>query len=358
MNFDHLGDKQAFMSHKLSNRKTGKEIEVLGKQFEAQGNSKDDAALFVVGKELAWHGLGRNVESALNSAEALEACGGDFEIKKGEIFTPDMQVIDKKIGQRIYRADNNETLGIVGDRYHIIQNKDAFAVMDEIVKDDTAKFVSAGVLGHGEAIFITAKLPENIKIAGDDIIPYFHFLNYHDGSGSAKLYSAPTRQVCANTVAFALAEAKAAKRMFNIRHTRNYEQRLEEAAKALGMIRTYAETFETFANRLLNIKFSETDFEKMMDHLMEEPEDKDTKAFTLVDRERGKLHQAHMAVDLSNVQYTAWGAYNAVADYADHMRLSRGDDQTRKVNEFLRTFSTQGSEIKDKALEYILATKG
>ena len=124
------------------------------------------------------------------------------------------------------------------------------------------------------------------------------------------------------------------------------------------MIRTYAETFEAFANRLLNIKFSETDFEKMMDHLMEEPEDKDTKAFTLVDRERGKLHQAHMAVDLSNVQYTAWGAYNAVADYADHMRLSRGDDQTRKVNEFLRTFSTQGSEIKDKALEYILATKG
>lgn len=346
------------MSHKISNKKTGKVIKVLGDQFERQGNKREDAAVFVVGKELAWHGLGINVESALNAADALKTCGGDFEVKKGQLFTPDMKVIDPTIGQRIYRGDNDDTLGIVGNRYHIIQNSDAFAVMDNIVGDDKAKFVSAGVLGHGEAIFITAKLPDDIKIAGDKVIPYFHFLNYHDGSGSAKVYSAVTRQVCANTVAMALGEAKKAKRMFNIRHTRNYADRLKEAEKALGMIREYAETFEVFANKLLNIKFSETDFEKMMDHLMVEPEDKDTKAFTLVDRERGKLHQAHMAVDLSNIQYTAWGAYNAVADYADHMRLSRGDETTRKVNEFLRTFSTQGSEIKDKALDYILATKG
>ena len=349
------------MSHRLSNRKTGQVIE-MGAQTEAliAAGAESDAAMFYVkrdGADVPWHKLGKSVEGLLTSAEALKASGCDYDVQLGELYTPDMKLIDKKIGQRVYRTDNDATLGIVGARYNVISNQTGFEILDSIIGDDSAKFDTAGALGVGEMVFATVRLPEDIKIAGDIITPYFHILLTHDGSASVKVYAAPTRQVCQNTVNFAISEAEKSKRMFSIRHTRNYEARLAEAAKVLGVIRTYAETFEQYARKLLKKKFGSEAFDKMLNDLIPLPEKQDSKAWTLADRERSKVWDCYNAEDLNNVRDTAWGAINAIADYSDHMRPQRGDDNTRLVNEFLRSFTANGSALKDKALELIVATK-
>lgn len=344
------------MAHNLNKRGTGSAITMEeGDRLKAAGQQQE-AALVYLKSDGAWHGLGVAVDGAMTVKEVLKLSGTDWKVNLGPIFDADMKQIDKKIGQRTYRSDNGVTLGVVGKRYTVIDNERGFEVLDDIVGKGNANFVTGGALGAGEAVFATVKLPEDIKIAGDIITPYFHVLLKHDGTGSTKVYAAPTRQVCENTVNFALNEAMAANRVYSIRHTVNYEARLGEAEKTLGVIRSYAEQLEQSALELLKQTWDKVMFEKLLNDLIPLPEEKGKK-YTIAQREQSKLYSAYNASDLDNVRNTAWGVINAVADYSDHAREQRGDEATRAANKFLNTFTTQGSAIKDKALELILATK-
>jgi len=52
-------------------------------------------------------------------------------------------------------------------------------------------------LGKGERIFITAKLPDYIKVGKDDLIEQYVFLTTsHDGFGSITAAFTPVRIVC------------------------------------------------------------------------------------------------------------------------------------------------------------------
>lgn len=88
---------------------------------------------------------------------------------------------------------------MVGKDYHIVQNRDAFAFFDAIVGDENGiLYETAGALGNGKRIFITAKLPDYIRVGnGDDVTEKYVFLTTsHDGSGSITAAFTPVRIVC------------------------------------------------------------------------------------------------------------------------------------------------------------------
>lgn len=331
------------MSHALSSRTTATEIK--GLKHDAA-----DAAMFYVGKEKPWHGLGVSVESALTSEEALKAAGLDWEVQLAPVFDADMREI--KNYQRTYRTDNGNTLGIVGNRYTVIDNKSGFEILDSIIGKG-ANFDTAGALFGGEVVFINALMPNALRIAGDEIMPYFLLKMAHDGTGSLVLKRTPIRTVCQNTLNLAIGNPKSKQdmRMQKIKHTRNYDERVREAAQLMQLNSEYYKEFEVVANKLVAVKFSNDDFKGLLDELYPLPEDGTKRALGIADRERTKLLDAHMADDLNNIRFTAWGAYNAVADYSDHMRESRGDN--KEANAFIRTF--EATAMKDKALELLLA---
>src|SRR3546814_20848068 len=85
-------------------------------------------------------------------------------------------------------------------------------------------YETAGALGNGERIFITAKLPDYIRVGGDDLIEKYLFLTTsHDGSGSITAAFTPIRIVCANTLNAAMPRQS---NTIKIRHT--------SGAKAIG----------------------------------------------------------------------------------------------------------------------------
>jgi hypothetical protein len=176
-----------------------------------------------------------------------------------------------------------------------------------------------------------AKLNQELYVAGESIAPYFLITNSHDGRSSMKLLQTPVRVVCQNTLNMALGKStrfgklEELPRIVNIRHTRNYEQRLAEAKKLLGLTRTYYQTFEAQATELANQLFSKAQFEDLL-------KDKTD--------------------DLNNIRETKWGAYNAIADYSDHARQLRGPEGERKERAFTRTFND--TDFKDAALELLL----
>lgn len=82
-------------------------------------------------REKPWHGLGTIVAEAPDSREALTLAGLDWKVIQKKIYTGDRKLIH---GDRAnVRDSDHQFLGVVSDRYRVVQNEDAFAFTDRIV---------------------------------------------------------------------------------------------------------------------------------------------------------------------------------------------------------------------------------
>ena len=208
-------------------------------------------------QEKAWHGLGQIVTDYPTSAEAIKHAGLDYEVTKSPLYTKASNIINPtenlEIGNNevnvpnyfaTIRTDNNTVLGVVGKDYHIVQNREAFSFFDSIVGGtDGILYETAGALGNGERIFITAKLPDYIRVGnGDDVTEKYIFLTTsHDGSGSITAAFTPVRIVCQNTLNASLRNMS---NVVRIRHTSGAKQRLENAHKVMGLANEFSNQLE------------------------------------------------------------------------------------------------------------------
>jgi phage/plasmid-like protein (TIGR03299 family) len=218
-------------------------------------------ASFFTAREVAWHGLGTTVEQSLNSTEAIREAQLDYEVSKCPVYAKFPDDLVSKVNKKgdivpdvfaTVRTDTGEILGSVGNRYEIVQNTDAFDFVDNIVGSKEAIFETAGALGKGERIFLTAKLPDNIRIKStDDIIKmYFLFTSSHDGSGVLKAGLTPVRVVCNNTLQLALGRLQ---NSISLRHTKSIHDKLKIGRELMGMYKAYNMEFADTLSHLANI---------------------------------------------------------------------------------------------------------
>lgn len=134
-------------------------------------------------REKPWHGLGTMVEEAPNSEEALELAGLNWNVESRPIFTDDVREIPH--WRSNIRDKDNAILGIVSDRYRIVQNSEAFAFTDSLIGGDV-RYETAGSLSGGKRVWLLAKMP-TVKVLDDDTDPYLCFTNSFDGTGAIKV---------------------------------------------------------------------------------------------------------------------------------------------------------------------------
>jgi phage/plasmid-like protein (TIGR03299 family) len=194
------------------------------------------------------------VQDYPTSREAIAHAGLDYEVVKAPLFAKGSEpAIDFAVPDQYatIRTDNNVIFGVVGKDYQIVQNADAFAFFDAIVGGgDGILYETAGAIGQGERIFITAKLPGYIRVgSGDDVTEKYIFLTTsHDGSGSITAAFTPIRVVCQNTLNAAL---RSATNVLRIRHTANAKQRLEDAHRVMGLADNLSVPLEGIFNEWL-----------------------------------------------------------------------------------------------------------
>jgi phage/plasmid-like protein (TIGR03299 family) len=204
----------------------------------------------------AWHGLGQILPGRMTAEEAIQEAGLNYEVKKLPLFTDlgigDLQDIDTHFAT--VRTDTKKVLGVVGNKYEVLQNSECFTFFDSIVDKGSAIYETAGALGDGERIFITAKLPDDL-IIGDDVIEQYLFLtSSHDGTGAITAAFTPTRIVCANTLRIALANNT---RSISIKHTRNIKGQLYQAAELMNIVTKKSQQVEDLFNRMAKVQISE-----------------------------------------------------------------------------------------------------
>ena len=249
-------------------------------------------------KERAWHQLGQVFDGPMTVVEALQLSHADYKVELHPVFAMSPTIADhlswgnynqellqdeildcivpnKKVTMRM---DTMKPLGIVSDSYGIVQNEDAFKFLDTLVTGQLTDsghapvIETAGVLGHGERVFITAKFPEQIILdnkTDDRVEMYVVFTTSHDGTGAVNCMVTPTRVVCNNTLNFAM-NHNAGK--LSLRHTSGIMSRLdlankenaEFAYKALNMYQIYKKSLEQSFEHLKNIRISEKELDDIL----------------------------------------------------------------------------------------------
>ncbi len=294
-------------------------------------------------KEKAWHGLGQIVQDYPTSTEALKFAGLDYEVTKEGIYTTsyncDGQPMDfaKRIRTHFatMRKDTGDVLGIVGKDYEIVQNKDAFTFFDSIVGGDGIQYETAGALGKGERIFITAKLPDYIKVGDDDLIEQYLFLTTsHDGFGSITAAFTPIRIVCNNTLNAAFRNCS---NSIKIRHTSNVKERLEQAHKVMGISYKLSEYLETSFNQWSKVRITDKQVMKLIQLAMVPNKEvlQDLQAGLMDDLSTcyknmcDSVYEYAMSSPTQQTETTkgtVFGAYNSVTGYFQNIRNYKNDE--------------------------------
>ncbi len=298
-------------------------------------------------REKPWHGLGTLVAEAPTSAAALIYAGLDWSVEQRDVYTDDGSLIP---GYKVnLRSTDNAALGIVSDRYKVVQNEDAFQFTDDLLGKGVT-YETAGALQGGKKVWILAKMPQRYIIAGDEIAPYLVVMNSHDGSSGIKVAMTPIRVVCQNTLNLAL---NSAKRIWTTKHTENVMSRVHEARETLLLAEAYMGELGRGIDALSRIRLTDKKVMEFMQEFFPVTEDlpevqKKNNLRLLSDMQ----HRYFDAPDLSHVGRNGYRFVNAVSDFATHADPIR---KTKNYNENLFLRTVEGNPMIDKAYKMVLA---
>ena len=151
--------------------------------------------------ETPWHGLGYRLDAPATARDTIQAAGLDFDVTLSSMTTTDGIAIPSR--KAVVRTDSNDILGVVGNSYVPVQNRQAFGFLDAIAAEGSIRYHTAGALRKGERIWLLGKLSGQIRVKGSDDLTekYLLLSNSHDGSSALRVFFTPLRVVCANTLA-------------------------------------------------------------------------------------------------------------------------------------------------------------
>lgn len=292
-------------------------------------------------REKPWHGLGVKVAETLSSAEALAASGLDWNVVQQEICTSDGLFVPGFKAN--VRDRDKKVLGIVSDRYKVVQNSEAFAFTDKLLGEGV-RYETAGSLNEGRRVWVLARMPREYIMLGDRISPYMVFSNTHDGSGAIRVAMTPVRVVCNNTLNLALATAA---RSWSAIHTAGVQDKIGEAENTLFMAEKYMDTLGRELEVLNKIKMPDTKAMEAVHALLPLDESMSRIQKNNITKLREDMKARYFeAPDLQGVGRNAYRFLNAVSDFATHGKPLRESGSYRE-NLFAKVMD--GSAMIDRA---------
>ena len=298
-------------------------------------------------REKPWHGLGTLVAEAPESREALRIAGLNWKVLQEPVYTENDELIQGYKAN--VRDSDRKILGVVTDRYKVIQNEEAFAFTDALLGEGV-RYETAGSLQEGRRVWLLARLPREYIIAGERISPYMVFSNTHDGSGAVKTALTPIRVVCNNTLNLAL---RTAKRSWSMIHTGDISGKIEEAKNTLFLADEYMSALGKEFENLRGIRLSEKQVMDYIEILLPVEENFTTQQKRGIERLREDMRMRYFdASDLKDIGNNGYRFINAVSDFATHSTPRRKTANYRE-NIFART--ADGNPLIDRAYQMVLA---
>lgn len=304
-------------------------------------------AMMYVG-DTPWHGLGTKLDRPATAAEAIEAAGLAYQVELRPLVTDGG--IDVPHRKAVLRADSNEVLGVVGNSYRPVQNHQCFGFLDAVVADGSVRYHTAGALGKGEKVWMLAKLPGEIRVRGsEDVTEQFLLLsNSHDGSSALRVFFTPIRVVCANTLG--MAERRSRGQGVSIVHKGNLSAKVAEAQEILGFAKRFYDDLQSRIDQLANHYPNRKQLEAYFAALYPDSTDTKNRRAQNVRNELFRLFEHGRGQDIPQIKLTSWAAFNAVTEFVDHHRSTRGSSERERASRRLESaWFGSGARLKAEA---------
>ena len=321
----------------------------------------------------AWVRGGTAVE-ANSAASAARQAGLDWTVRKGQLLAESTPPMMNTIGvtpatyinvpkkQAIIREDNDSVIGIVGTKYKVVQNMEVFNALDTLVDAGDARYAAAGEFNGGSNIWMVLELPQGIEVANDPHAAFLLVKTSHDGSSSVIIKPIIERLFCANQVNGLISNTgrKYNEYTYRMTHSTNQELSIADIRNITNLTYTAIADYQLVANNLLKKNMSREQTINFFKKVWALPTTVEDKPYDLLTR--GERKQQTIAKDArdkawaiysesetqENIRGTAFGAWQAVIEFADHY-ASGGADRLAAA-----TLSGRNDKVKTKALSLLV----
>ena len=301
--------------------------------------TQNGVASFASFREPAWHGLGTVFTEEKTTAEMLSAANlSNWNVRLEDMTIPSHLTSDKNY-QYVVRTnptDNTQTdvLGVVGERYHVLQNEDLFSFGDNIL-DGGGRWETAGSIRGGRVVFGSLALERETVLdpngVADKVKTYLLINTSHDGSIAIQASITPVRVVCANTLNLALGGVgrkrnKGIKQSFKIRHTQTANGKVQIARETLGLANAYMDEFDKMAHAMISTEITAQQFNDIVLAAYPKPDEEKKGALTRWTNKVDVINDIYTGEFNGMIAGSAWGAFNALTERLDWHRSARGDN--------------------------------
>jgi phage/plasmid-like protein (TIGR03299 family) len=288
-----------------------------------------DMASFASLRQPAWHGLGTVIDEAVSTQEMLDLAhlsGWNVRLEAVDLPGRSHKEFFATVRTNPFDGDN-DVLGVVGERYKVLQNEELFTFGDALL--DGGRWETAGSIKNGTVVFGSLALDRETNLdpkgRGDKVNNYLLVHTSHDGSLAIQASVTPVRVVCQNTLNMAVGyKGKGAKQSFRIRHTQTLQGKVQAAREALGMANAYLDEFDKIAAEMIAKEINDQKFFEIITAVYPKPEENVKGAMTKWENKIDTLNSIYFGETCVNIKGTAWGAYNAMTERLDWYRNPRG----------------------------------
>ena len=286
-------------------------------------------------RQPAWHGLGTVFTEEVSTKEMLELANlHDWNVHLEEVAIPDGFSSDKTYNYvtrtNPFDRKQKDILGVVGERYRILQNEELFDFGDALL-DGGGRWETAGSIKGGRQVFGSLALERETVLdptgVEDKINSYLLVNTSHDGSIAIQASVTPVRVVCANTLNLALGTGvgrnRSVKQSYKIRHTQTAQGKIQAAREALGLANVYMDEFDKLAQEMIQQTVTNDKFHQIMLMAYPKPEDDKKGAVSKWQTKLDLIEDIYTGAYNHTIAGTAWGALNALTERIDWYRNGR-----------------------------------
>lgn len=270
-----------------------------------------------------------DVTSQTSLDGVLEAARLDYEVAlhdlQSQVVTPDGVTRVDYTQSGVVRMDNFAPLGVVGERYTPIQNRDAFEPLRYLHDEGfIERFEQAGVLGAGQRAFIVARLNREISLT-DEHHAHVLFTTSHDGSGSYAVRAIAERLFCKNQIPRL---TRLGKGVMSIRHTQSARQRVQQVRSAVMAEITWFDQYSEQYERMLNTPVQSSRVGAFINQVAPMPPQEATdRQRRAAEKRQEDLVARIYGVHNENIEGTVAALFQGAVEYSDYD--ARGNNAER-----------------------------
>lgn len=257
-----------------------------------------------------------------NINDILETANLNWTVRLEDTYLSDGTKTDMYVTRR---DDTNDIIGYVGGRYEVVQNEQAFAILNELTEDVT--FTEAGCFRNGASVYITCDLDTRyISDYKDNAECKLVFTTSHDGSAGINCNIIPiidgkVLNLPINSV----------KRRFKTKHTKLVSSRMNQVSYILDLSKTYFEQVMKEIAMFGKVTVTSNQINMFSEVLFPTNKDMSERTYqnTLEKREllKSLVHKN------DNNEYTAYSLLSAVSSYiekCDHKNTKNYEDNRKE----------------------------